>query len=149
MLKNIFCSGSIYCLGVCLLLCTLMTGCSSMLSATGTKSEIVNSSPMKEETPLACNPTAIKPEDKPRYKELAKKVRTSREEVKETPDGYALKFSPEPENIRDIAEFITYERACCPFIEFAIAVEKDNGAIWLKMEGGEEVKRILRSEFAA
>lgn len=52
------------------------------------------------------------------------------------------------EGVHDNSEFVTYERACCPFIQFEMIVEKDNGAVWLKMEGGEQVKEILKSEFA-
>jgi hypothetical protein len=36
---------------------------------------------MKEETPVACDLTAITDEDRPRYKELAVKIRTDKIEV--------------------------------------------------------------------
>ncbi|MEQ1764870.1 MAG: hypothetical protein ABL984_17205 [Pyrinomonadaceae bacterium] len=131
-------------------LCVFIAGCSSIIresSASDTKSEVKNILQTNEETPFACNPTAIKAEDKPRYKDLAAKVKSAKEEVKETDGGYALRYESSSETIRDLAEFITYERACCPFIQFEMVIEKDNGAAWLKMEGGKEIKEILKQEF--
>ena len=42
-----------------------------------------------------------------------------------------------------MAEYVTLERLCCPFFDFAIEVGRDRGEVWLKITGGQEAKRIL------
>ena len=46
------------------------------------------------------------------------------------------------ETFRNAAEFVTYERLCCPFFAFELEVEKENGAMWLKLRGREGVKDL-------
>lgn len=146
MLKSLFCKSFLAVLGGLFLFGGLSAACGSIFDGTSTETKMESTA--IDEAPYACKPNAIKAEDKPRYRELAKKVKSGREEVKETPEGYALRFPADSLSIREIAEFITFERECCPFIHFEIIVEKDNGAVWLRMEGGEEVKEILSGEFA-
>ncbi|MDQ3748973.1 MAG: MerR family DNA-binding protein [Acidobacteriota bacterium] len=45
----------------------------------------------------------------------------------------------------DVAEFITYERLCCPFFNFEMAVEGEN--LSLRLKGKEGVKEFIKMEF--
>ncbi len=97
-----------------------------------------------EETVFACNPAAMDKEQRARYSVLTKQLFAVRSEVRELPDGYAIGFSANSQNIKDVAEFISYERLCCPFLNFEMAVEGEN--LSLRLKGAEGVKDFLKSE---
>jgi hypothetical protein len=48
-----------------------------------------------------------------------------------------------------MANFITLERICCPFLNFRISVSADSDEIELALIGNEDVKAFLRSEFGS
>ena len=70
------------------------------------------------ETPFICNINALDAVQTERYKEIILKLNSERQSVKELKDGYAFRFKAEPQLIRDVAEFIVYERLCCPFFDW-------------------------------
>lgn len=140
------CSG--FCLVFCLALCLsqiFLSGCSTP------KVEVRDGNNMQtitdNETPFACNMSALKPDEKKRVLELLKELKAKKKEIKELPDGYAFRYSMDNQNIKDVAEFITYERLCCPFFEFDLTVEKENGSIWFVLKGREGVKDFIKIEF--
>src|SRR5215471_8461622 len=49
--------------------------------------------------------------------------------------------------IHDAAEFITLERLCCPFYDFALESEREGGPVWLTLTGREGVKEFAKIEF--
>ena len=98
----------------------------------------------KEETIFACNPAAMDKEQRARYSVLTKRLFASKKEIQELTDGYAVGFSANPQTIKDAAEFITYERLCCPFLNFEMAIEGEN--LSLRLKGEEGVKKFLKSE---
>lgn len=100
-----------------------------------------------KESPFACNVAGISGEQRPRYLALAKKLVSTRQEVRELADGYAFRFSVEAATIQDLAEFITYERLCCPFFDLELVVEREGGPAWLRLRGREGVKEFIRTEF--
>jgi hypothetical protein len=59
----------------------------------------------------------------------------------------AMKKPVEATTIQDLAEFITYERLCCPFFDLEIVVEREGGPAWLRLRGREGVKEFIRIEF--
>ncbi len=100
-----------------------------------------------KETPFACNVAGLNAEQRKRYTVLIEKLSISKQEVRELPDGYAFRFSAESSTIQDLAEFIVYERLCCPFFDFDLAVEREGGPVWLRLRGREGVKDFIRIEF--
>lgn len=115
------------------------------------KSQDKAMTPMKDvptkESPFACNVAGISAEQRPRYIALAKKLIGAKQEVRELADGYAFRFQVEASTIQDLAEFITYERLCCPFFDFEIVIEREGGPAWLRLRGREGVKEFIRLEF--
>jgi hypothetical protein len=45
-----------------------------------------------------------------------------------------------------VAEFVTLERRCCPFFDFALEVSADAPQVRLKIGGGPDVKEFMRSQ---
>jgi hypothetical protein len=62
-------------------------------------------------------------------------------------DGFAFRFKAESQLILDAAEFIVYERVCCPFYNFESAVEPDANRLWLRLRGQNGIKEFIRYEF--
>lgn len=99
------------------------------------------------DTPFICNINALTDAQRVRYHELAGKLNDSRQAVKELGNGYAFRFKAEADLILEVAEFIVYERLCCPFFDFELAVEPDTNRLWLRLRGQEGIKEFIRSEF--
>lgn len=99
------------------------------------------------ESPFACNVAGLNAQQRQRYGVLIERLGSSRQEVRELPDGYAFRFPAETSTVQDLAEFIVYERLCCPFFDFELIVEREGGPAWLRLKGREGVKDFIRSEF--
>lgn len=99
------------------------------------------------DTPFVCNMTALSQNQRERYKEILENLSDSRQSIKELGDGYAFRFKADAQLIMDAAEFIVYERLCCPFFNFELAVEQDTNRLWLRLRGQDRIKEFIRSEF--
>ncbi|MGD0120249.1 MAG: hypothetical protein ABSD30_19455 [Candidatus Binatus sp.] len=101
------------------------------------------------ESPLACNLDAISASDRPRYNELRRMLAASVIGKREVPDGVAIKISAERMALAQLAEWISFERKCCPFFEFKIEVAPDSGPVWLSLTGRPGVKEFLSQAFSS
>ena len=59
------------------------------------------------------------------------------------PNGYRVRFTPENEVLRTIAEVIEVERQCCRFLRFQLTVEPDGQSIWLEFTGPPGTREFL------
>ncbi|MDQ3799665.1 MAG: hypothetical protein M3384_09455 [Acidobacteriota bacterium] len=99
------------------------------------------------ESLFVCNMSALTTTQRARYKEIIEKLNETRQGLKELNDGYAFRFKAESQMILEAAEFIVYERLCCPFFNLELAVEQDSDRLWLRLRGEEGVKEFIRYEF--
>jgi hypothetical protein len=65
------------------------------------------------------------------------------------PDGYAYQFPASDPWPAKVLEFVAAERQCCPFFTFEIVFEPNDGPLWLRLRGSEEVKAFIQTELAA
>jgi hypothetical protein len=100
----------------------------------------------EDSAPLACNLNAISTAQRPRYNHLVKRLRIAVHGRSELLDGFAYKLDTTKIALPEVAEWITMERLCCPFLTFQLDVKGD-GASQLTMRGREGTKAILREEF--
>jgi hypothetical protein len=96
--------------------------------------------------PIACNLEAILPADRERYRSLRDHLFRLVEHVDEISDGYALQLRNDGDALSMLAEWIAFERLCCPFLRFVVTVDGD--LLSLVLSGGAGVKEFLRLEFA-
>src|SRR5262245_61446500 len=101
---------------------------------------------MPSSAPIACNLSAIPDAERPRYFALRAQVLATVEEVIELGDGYALRVGADGGRLVALAEWIAFERVCCPFLRFRLAIESE-GPARLEVCGDEGVKDFLRAEF--
>ncbi len=67
--------------------------------------------------------------------------------VQEVGNGYEFRFPNETEFISKIAEFISNERLCCPFLKFTLNVFSNNEPVSLSLTGPIGTQEFLRAEF--
>jgi len=101
----------------------------------------------QSEVIIACNPNAITPEQQERWLEVGTQLYAAVQEVQELPDGYAFRFPSDSEMLLLVAEDLTLERLCCPFIHFTLDLAPNGAPFWLRYTGGEGVKEFLRISF--
>jgi hypothetical protein len=67
-------------------------------------------------------------------------------QIEELPDGYAFSWPAEAGTILNAAEFISLERLCCPFFDFALEIKSEGGPLRLKLTRPEGVKQFILAE---
>ncbi|HEV7395570.1 MAG TPA: hypothetical protein VGN86_03580 [Pyrinomonadaceae bacterium] len=95
--------------------------------------------------PVACALT--EPELQERRANLLKNVRTAVLEGKEMENGYAYRFPSDEKWIAELANLISLERRCCPFLNFDLKLEPGFGPIWLELTGPPGTREFLNSLF--
>jgi hypothetical protein len=96
--------------------------------------------------PIACNLTDSGFQE--RRAGILKTVANGVVETKELEDGYAYRFPSDGSWLAALANLITVERACCPFLRFNLRIEPAEGPIWLELTGPPGTKDFLNSIFA-
>jgi len=95
--------------------------------------------------PIACN---LNDSDfQERRAGLLGTVKAGVVETKELEDGYAYHFPSDVSWLATLANLITVERACCPFLRFNLRLEPAEGPIWLELTGPPGTKDFLNSIF--
>ena len=102
-----------------------------------------------QEVVIACNPNAIPADQRDQHEAAVRSLFAAAQGVKAVPGGYAFRLPTTSAMVLGAAEFIANERLCCPFFNFALDVEPNGGPIWLRLTGGEGVKELIKTEFAA
>ncbi|HZS45032.1 MAG TPA: hypothetical protein VFC63_08025, partial [Blastocatellia bacterium] len=98
----------------------------------------------KKLSPIACNIKALTSDQRNHLREIGGHLRTEVKDVHDLPFGFAYRF--EPANLVEVAEFVSMERLCCPFIDFEVEVESEGGPLWLRATGRDGVKVYLKEE---
>lgn len=96
---------------------------------------------------IVCDMTALSAGERERHAVLLDRLGESVSEMKELPDGYGLRLSPDDWQLA--SDYVELERRCCPFIAFSIRREAHAEAIWLELTGPSEVKAFLTRTIAA
>lgn len=111
----------------------------------------VNSPNVKTvESPFACNRLALTPEQRKRhFDELGPQLRSRKKQVRELPNGYEFELPSDPTTVQLVAEWVIGERACCPFFDIDMRLEREGGALWLVLTGREGVKQFIQADGAA
>jgi hypothetical protein len=67
--------------------------------------------------------------------------------IHDTERGYEFIFSSESATLVKVAEFISKERLCCPFLEFTLSLVPNYETTSLLLTGPEGTREFLREEF--
>ena len=94
-----------------------------------------------------CNLKALSVKERARHLRLTYEIERARVETVEMANGFAFRFQNGTVSLAELAEWISAERRCCPFFDFEIEQQADDGPLWLKLRGKEGAKAFMRSEF--
>jgi hypothetical protein len=94
---------------------------------------------------FVCNMKALTTTERARHEELSHKLFPAVQEKREMPNGYAFRLPPA--DLMTAAEWVSFERKCCPFFAFELEQAKDQGPFWLRITGSEGVKPFIVEEF--
>ena len=101
---------------------------------------------MGTQTPIACDMTAIPPDQRQSHLATSRNLFAKIQEIRELENGYEFRLADDPRLMSELAEFIALEKLCCPFLNFVIEVEREVGPVWLRLTGREGVKAFIREE---
>ncbi len=92
---------------------------------------------------VACALTT--PELRAREQALQREVFAGLLAVRELADGYTLQFPGDAAWLDTLAEFIRFERECCPFFTFDLHLHcaPEHGPLWLSVRGPDGAKAFV------
>ena len=100
-------------------------------------------SEQSSETTLACDLTTFDSSKSKRHEALLGELLASIRSSQELSNGYEFSLSSAEDWYVKLAEWVTLERSCCPFLSFEQGFNQ-NG-IWLRLTGDENAKEFLRT----
>ena len=89
---------------------------------------------------------ALSKTERERHGRLIRQLGAARIEIQELPQGYAFRLQRENVSLADLGEWISYEARCCPFFDFGVELQRDNGPLWLSLKGKDGIKPFIREE---
>lgn len=102
---------------------------------------------MTSKTPLICNMDVFTPAQREAHIEMTTQLIQAIQNVQEVENGYEFTFPGEREFISKIAEFISNEQRCCPFLKFTFTVFSNSEPMTLALTGPMGTQEFLRIEF--
>ena len=118
----------------------LLRGTRSVRAAVGERTVI-------EAPGFYCNLKALGVKERVRHLQLTYEIERARVETVELANGFAFRFQDGTVSLAELAEWVSAERKCCPFFDFEIEQQADDGPLWLKLRGKEGAKAFMRAEF--
>jgi len=97
----------------------------------------------------ACDLTAMTPSQRERHRALIGTIRARLTEFEAAGDDLGLSFEPDPAVFVALAEWITLERLCCPFLGFSLELEPRGGPARLRLSGGQGALAAFRAAVGA
>jgi hypothetical protein len=127
------------------LLITAVAGLSELAGA-----QAASPDTKRPQSAFACNRFALTPEQRKRhFDELGPKLLSLKKSLRELPNGYEFEFPADPNTVQLVAEWAVGERACCPFFDIDLRLEREGGSLWLGLTGRDGVKQFMQADGAA
>ena len=101
---------------------------------------------MNSVSPLVCNMGVFTPTQRESHLQKTTELIQSVQRVQEVENGYEFKFANESRLILQVAEFISNERLCCPFLNFSLHIAPKRKPISLSLNGPIGTREFLRAE---
>ena len=96
---------------------------------------------------FTCNLKAISLARRPHYNDLFKRLLAAVRGRNEILNGYALNLDAKAITLSEVAEWISLERLCCPFLTLTLKASGNQPDWTLTLTGPPGVKAILDAEF--
>ena len=99
------------------------------------------------DAPIACRLNSLSGDERKREGVLLEEHLSSFEERRERADGFSYRYSSSPELFSRMAELVSLEHRCCPFLAFQLEWRGADDRPWLHITGGERVKTFVSGTF--
>lgn len=95
------------------------------------------------ELPIVCLLTDAQRQS--RRMEVLQPFKARVQEIKPLETGYAFRFAADDASWDEVMRVIGLERKCCPFLQFRLTVEPNEGPVWLELTGPRGTKAFLET----
>ncbi|HEX9388567.1 MAG TPA: hypothetical protein VF918_19740 [Anaerolineales bacterium] len=102
---------------------------------------------MSSETPLVCNMDVFTLAEREAHIQTTTELIQAVQSVQKVENGYEFTFPNETDFISKIAEFVSNERLCCPFLKFTLNIVSNREPVSLSLTGPLGTQEFLRAEF--
>ena len=99
---------------------------------------------MPDTSPLVCNMEALQPAERERHAILTRELREHCTSTMAIDQGYTLALEVDTDGFMRLAEWVTLEQRCCPFLDFSLEAGRDG--VLLRLTGPEGTPEFLREE---
>ncbi|MFN7972986.1 MAG: hypothetical protein U0166_11655 [Acidobacteriota bacterium] len=96
--------------------------------------------------PFACNMNALTPDERARHAALTRKLLEAAIGQEDLPDGFVFELDAKVAPLPEVAEWISFESRCCPFLDFSLELHRKDAHPRLKLSGDAGVKEFLAAE---
>jgi hypothetical protein len=96
--------------------------------------------------PIACDMSALSPQERHRYDVLRSRVLAAVDSVTTTADSFQLRLASTVTQ-QDVADWMALEHRCCPFLQIDLSIRPDDTR-WVELGGSTAIKEFLREEFS-
>ena len=94
---------------------------------------------------IACQLNSLDAAQRARQKELLGIVRGKIQRTIELPNGFSVQMPNDHATFLEVAEWVSLERRCCGFAEFALEMRLDD-TVWVTVTGRPGAKEVLAAE---
>lgn len=94
--------------------------------------------------PKACSINALTAREQGRRETLIEELMPIAQ-VTELPEGYQLTWTGDATIYGKLAEFIGFERRCCPFLDFEMRVSGPDSPVTLLLRADEDTKAFIQA----
>jgi hypothetical protein len=126
-----------------------MTGQGDEAMLTPLTLAVATSSPMPAAAatppPFACRANALDKAQRGRQQALLETVRRTALDKHDLPEGLELRFAADAALFVELAEWVSLERRCCPFLDFALEWKADD-SVAVRLTGRPGVKELIAAE---
>jgi len=98
----------------------------------------------KNDKPMACSINALNAREQGRRETLVEDL-MPKAQVEERADGYQLTWTGDATTYGKLAEFIGYERRCCPFLDFEMRVSGPDAPVTLLLRADDDTKAFIKA----
>lgn len=99
-----------------------------------------------ESPALACELTALSPQERDRHASLWEQVQAIAPDSEPTGTGIAFRFANRLDLAHDLVELAALEQRCCPFLRVVLAFEPDGESLTLELAGDDRVRDFLAGD---
>jgi hypothetical protein len=98
---------------------------------------------------VTCRLDALTQRERVREREILTEHLVATLETRERDDGYAFRYGSDPALFARMAELVTLEHRCCPFLDFRLEWGGADEGPWLYITGGARVKSFVAETFGS